>query len=160
MSNVWWMTAGCQELGGNCWQAAGVTVELLAMMERSCRGQETALKEEHLALVTAELQVLGTHPFRDVDVASTNECLTLCFARGKGKVRLSVISITMLGNITGWQNKDISGVKGKAAVAMSRSVPQWRIFCSDGNQTLRDEWQDFCSEICVRVSVQESHSVI
>lgn len=60
---------------------------------------KTALKGEQFTLVKAELEVVGRHPYRDVNMASTNECLTLCTATGKGKVRLSVISISMVSNI-------------------------------------------------------------
>lgn len=79
---------------------------------------ETALKKEHFTLVKAELKVVGRHPYRDVNVASTNECLSLCTARGTGKFRLSVISITVVGNITGWQNKEISIVKRKVLLQL------------------------------------------
>lgn len=65
------------------------------------RRAETALKGEHFTPVKAELKVVGRPPYRDVNVASTNERLTLRAARGKGKVRLRVISIAMLGKAAG-----------------------------------------------------------
>lgn len=74
---------------------------LLAMIEKILQRAETALIEEHFTLVKAELKVVGRHPYRDVNVTSTIECLTLCTARGEGKVRLSVISIAMVDNIIG-----------------------------------------------------------
>ena len=73
---------------------------LLEMMERSCSGQK-ASQEEHFALVKAEHEVVGRFPFRDVNAASTDVCFTQCTARGKGKVRLRVISVTMVSNIIG-----------------------------------------------------------
>lgn len=61
---------------------SGITVKLLTCSRGHCsvvsndgkilQRAETALKEEQFTLVKAELEVVGRHPFRDVNVASTN----------------------------------------------------------------------------------------
>lgn len=56
---------------------------------------------------------------------NASRCVT---ARGKREVRSSVISITMVGNIIGRQNKDFSR---KAVVAGSKGIPQEGIFSGD-----------------------------
>lgn len=71
---------------------------------------------------------------------------------GKERLGLGVISLIMVSNIIGWQNKDISSIKRKAVATMSRrSLLQERIFSGDSNQRLHkqgDEWQEFSSDIC------------